>query len=123
MNLKRSFFYMIVVMVSINAFSTMMYYVGIGPSGIGPAWNQTDMEQNLDANATLTDYSWETAVYSDFIYGTLTFLGVVWGLVVGFPNLLSSSGVPSFITDPLYVVWLLVGFIAVIVGLIGGQDT
>jgi len=115
--------YILVVMVSVNAFSTMMYYVGIGPVGIQPAWNQTDMETNLDANATLADYSWETAVYSDFIYGTLTFLGVIWGLVVGFPNLLSSAGVPSFITDPLYAVWLLVTFIAVIVGLIGGQDT
>ena len=115
--------YILVVMVSVNAFSTMMYYVGIGPVGIMPAWNQTDMETNLDANATLADYSWETAVYSDFIYGTLTFLGVIWGLVVGFPNLLSSAGVPAFITDPLYAVWLLVTFIAVIVGLIGGQDT
>jgi len=114
--------YILIVMVSVNAFSTMMYYVGIGPVGIQPAWNQTDMETNLDANATLADYSWETAVYSDYIYSALTLLGVLWGLVIGFPNLLSSAGVPSFITDPLYVVWLLVTFIAFIGGRIGGQE-
>ncbi len=79
------------------------------------------MEENLDANATLTSYSWDIA-YSDFVTGTLKFIGVVWGLVVGFPTLLTSSGVPSFIADPLYVIWLFIWFGTVLMYWIGGRD-
>lgn len=123
MNLKRSTFYILVVMLGTNAFSMMLNQAGIGPIGIQPAFNLTAMEANLDANATLADYSWTTVFYSDFIFGVLTFVGVVWGLVAGFPQLLIAAGVPSFITDPLYVVWLLITFITMILGVVGGQDT
>ena len=109
-------------MMSVNAFCMMLYDAGIGPVGIQPAWNQTAIETNLDANQTLADYSWETAVYSDYIYSALTLLGVLWGLVTGFPSLLTAAGVPSFIALRLYGVWLLITFIAFIGGRIGGQD-
>ena len=126
MNLKRSMTYILVVMMSVNAFSMMLYSIPEfqnTPVGLQPAWNQTQIEQNLDANASLADYAWSTTVFNDFVWSTLTFLGVLWGLVTGFPNLLVAAGVPTFITDPLYGVWLLVTFIAVTVGFIGGQDT
>ena len=112
-----------VVMLSVNAFSMMMMEAGIGPMGLQPAFNITAMEQNLDANATLADYSWTTVFYSDFIFSVLTWIGVVWGLVTGFPTLLSAAGVPSFITRPLYVVWLFITFVAIIVARIGGGET
>lgn len=123
MNLKRSAFYILVVMLGINAFSMMLSEAGIGETGVQPAFNVTAMEQNLDVNATLADYSWTTVFYSDFIYGVLTFIGVAWGLIAGFPQLLTSAGVPSFITDPLYIVWLFISFTTFILGVIGGQDT
>ena len=123
MNLKRSSFYILVVMLGVNAFSMMMTEAGIGVVGIQPAFNATAMEQNLDANATLSHYSWTTIAYSDFIFGVLTFVGVAWGLVAGFPSLLTSAGVPSFITTPLYIVWLFITFVTFILGVVGGQDT
>ena len=122
MNLKRSSFYILVVMLGVNAFSMMMQEAGIGPVGLQPAFNLTSMEQNLDANATLADYSWTTVFYADFIFGVLTWIGVVWGLVAGFPQLMIAAGVPSFITDPLYIVWLFITFTSIILGVIGGQD-
>lgn len=115
--------YLLVVMMSVNAWSMMLYSVGIGPVGLQPGFNITAMEQNLDANQSLADYAWASTVFNDFVFSTLTFLGVIYGLVLGFPTLLSSAGVPSFITNPLYIVWLLVTFIAIIVGYVGGQDT
>ena len=123
MNLKRSSFYLLVVMLGVNAWSMMLNSAGIGPIGIQPAFNLTAMEANLDANATLADYSWTTVFYSDFIFGVLTWIGIAWGLVAGFPNLLSAAGVPTFITDPLYIVWLFILFTTTILGVIGGQDT
>jgi len=123
MNLQRSMYYILVVMMSVNAFSMMLNEAGIGPTGITPAFNLTAMEQNLDANATMESYSWTTLFYTDYIYSVLTYLGVIWGLVTGFPNLLISAGVPSFITRPLYVVWLLITFIAIIVARVGGGET
>ena len=122
MNLQRSMLYVLTVMVSINAFSMMLNEAGIGPIGITPAFNITAMEKNIDANATLLDYSWTTTSYSDFIYSVLTWTGVIWGLVTGFPNLLIAAGVPSFITRPLYIVWLFITFSAIILGRIGGGD-
>ena len=112
-----------VVMLSVNAFSMMMLEAGLGTVGVQPAFNLTAMEQNLDANATLADYSWTTLNYSDFVFSVLTIIGVLWGLVTGFPQLLISAGVPSFITDPLYIVWLFITFIAIIGGRIGGGST
>lgn len=123
MNLKRSSFYILVVMLGVNAFSMMMTEAGLGTVGVQPAFNVTAMEQNLDANATLSDYSWTTVFYSDFIFGVLTFLGIAWGLVAGFPTLLSSAGVPTFITTPFYIVWLFITFTTFILGVVGGQDT
>jgi len=43
-------------------------------------------------------------------------------LVAGFPNLMTAAGVPAFITDPLYIVWLFITFTSIILGVIGGQD-
>ncbi len=123
MNLKRSSFYLLVVMLGVNAWSMMLNSAGIGPIGLQPAFNLTAMEANLDANATLADYSWTTVFYSDFIFGVLTWIGIAWGLVAGFPNLLTAAGVPSFITDPLYIVWLFILFTTTILGVIGGQET
>ena len=122
MNLQRSMLYVLTVMISINAFSMMLNSAGIGTVGIDPAFNVNAMEENLDANATLADYSWTTTSYSDFIYSVLTWTGVIWGLVTGFPNLLVAAGVPSFITTPLYIVWLFITFSAIILGRIGGGD-
>ena len=122
MNLQRSMLYVLTVMISINAFSMMLNSAGIGPVGITPAFNTTAMAENIDANATLLDYSWTTTSYSDFIYSVLTWTGVIWGLVTGFPNLLVAAGVPSFITTPLYIVWLFITFSAIILGRIGGGD-
>jgi len=116
-------YYILVVMMGVNAFSMMLNTAGIGTTGITPGFNVTAMEQNLDANATMGDYSWTTVFYTDYIYSVLKFLGVIWGLVTGFPNLLISAGVPSFITTPLYIVWLLITFIAIIVARVGGGET
>lgn len=114
-------FYVMVVMLSINAWSMMLYEAGI-TVGLQPAFNLTAMEANLDANATLADYSWTTVFYSDNPFSILTLVGVLWGLVTGFPNLLIAAGVPSFITTPLYIVWLFITFVAIIVARMGGQD-
>ena len=123
MNLKRSTFYILVVMLGINAFSMMMTEAGIGVVGIQPAFNVTAMEENLDTQAHLSDYAWTTVFYADFIKGVITFIDVCWGLVAGFPSLLSSAGVPTFITTPLYIVWLFITFVTFILGVVGGQDT
>jgi len=121
MDMRKSAIYLLVGMLCINGWSMMLYEVGISGEVAEPSWNQTAMEENLDANATLTYYSWDIA-YSDFVTGTLKFIGVVWGLVVGFPQLLSSSGVPGFIVDPLYIIWMFLWFGTVLMYWIGGRE-
>ena len=121
MDLRKSAMYALVTMLCVNAWCTMLFEVGISGDVATPTWNQTAMEENLDANATLTNYSWDIA-YSDFVTGTIRFIGIVWGLVTGFPNLLISAGIPSFITDPLYIIWLFMFFGTVLMYYIGGRD-
>ena len=121
MELRRSAIYLLVVMLGVNAWCTMLYYVDIGPMKPEPSYDQDTMEQNLDLNATMQEYSWDVA-YSDFVFGLLRWLGVVWGLIAGFPILLSSSGVPSFIVNPLYVIWAFMWFTAGLLYYIGGRE-
>lgn len=121
MDLRRSAMYILVTMLCVNAWCMMLYEVGIGSTKVEPGWEQDLMEANLDLNSTLREYTWDVA-FSDFVFGVLRWTGVAWNLIVGFPNLLRSSGIPSFIVDPLYVVW---GFMWFTVGLlyyIGGRE-
>lgn len=121
MELRKSAMYMLVGMLCVNAWSMMLYSVGIGPMKPEPGYDQDTMEANLDLNATLTQYSWDVA-YSDFVFGLLRWMGVVWGLIAGFPTLMSSSGVPSFIVDPLYVIWTFMWFTVGLLYYVGGRE-
>lgn len=121
MDLRKSAMYLLIVMLSVNAWCLMLYEVDIGPVKVEPGWEQDSMEENLDLNATLQEYTWDVA-YSDFVFGLLRWLGVVWGLIAGFPNLLSSAGVPSFIVDPLYVIWSFIWFTVGLLYYIGGRE-
>lgn len=122
MDLRRSAMYLLVVMLCVNAWCIMLYEVSIGPVKVEPGWEQDSMEENLDFNATLQEYTWNVA-YSDFVFGVLRWLGVVWGLIAGFPILLSSAGVPSFIVGPLYVIWSFIWFTVGLLYYIGGRET
>ncbi len=121
MDLRKSSTYLLVLLVCINAWCTILNEVGITGEITTPTWNQTAWEDNLDANATLTEYSWDVA-YSDFVTGTLRVLGVVWGLVLGAPMLFTSLGVPSFIVTTIYGAWILMWFMVVLMYWIGGRD-
>ena len=114
--------YILIVMLCVNAWSMMLYSVAIGPVKPEPSMNQTEWESNTDLNSTLSSYSWGEVAYSDFVFGLLTWLGVVWGLIAGFPTLMSSAGVPDFIVDPLYLVWGFMWFTAGLLYYIGGRD-
>ncbi len=121
MDLRKSAMYLLVTMLCVNAFSVMLYEVGISGEKIEPGWEQDEMETNLDFNQTVADYQWEIA-YSDFVFGVLRWLGIAWGLVTGFPTLLKSGGVPGFIVDPLNVIWLFMWLTVGLLYYVGGRE-
>jgi len=122
MTLKSNAFYLLFYMVCINGMSMIFYDAGIQPMTITPSWNQTGLDEALDANATLSSYSWDVA-YNDFVFGTLSFLGKIGSLIYdGFPVMLQKANVPAFIYEPLNTIWRFLWFITIILGLIGGQN-
>jgi len=113
---------MLIVIVSCNAFATILYGAGIQGPTVQPSMNSTQFITAVDVNQTLTQYDYSTP-YSDFPFAVITFVNTIWNLIFwGFPNLLFGLGAPAFITYPLVGVYTLIWFIVIIVNWIGGRE-
>ena len=121
MKVSDAAMYILVFMVATNAWCTMLYSAGISGEIPQPSWNQTELEDVLDVNGTIGSWNWEVEFY-DLAFGIIGYINVILGIVNGFPTLLSQSGVPDFIKDPLSIVWYLIFFTTVMVSWIAGRD-
>lgn len=113
--------YLLICMVSINAFSYMMYSAGIEGSSPQPGYNASQIEDATDAENIVGAWDWDIEFY-DLVFAVKWFVGAFWGLIAGFPTLCLSFGVPAFIYGPLFMVWGIMWSIVIILGYIGGRD-
>ena len=120
MSLRESAMMLLMATLCINAFSTMLYAAGIDPEGVTEA-DLTDFDDEMDLNTTLSGWTWDVA-YSDIGFGVLTFTGIVWDLILGVPNIASKLGVPGFVTNALYGIWMFDWFAIGLLYWVGGRE-
>lgn len=121
MNLRGSAMYLFICMVCINAFSYMLYSVDIRGVKPEPGWNETEIQNSMDMDTVIGSWDWNIEFY-DLVFAVKWFIGAMWGMIMGFPQLCTEFQVPSFITTPMYFIWSILWGVVVMMAWVGGRD-
>ena len=104
MELGRAAIYGLFVMMCMNAVSIMLGQIGITGVPVS-AWNQTNVEQSLNASEIVDTWTWQNPSCYDIAKGLTFFWYRTVPIIESFPNLLQSYGCPSFIYNPIHNIW------------------
>jgi hypothetical protein len=119
MELGRACIYILIVMMSINAVSSMMGYVGIEGVPLS-AYNQTQFREAMNSTETVENWSWQTEFW-DVAYGLTTWWYKTLPLIEAFPAMLAAHGCPSFIYNPLHDIWRFIWMATITLVIISGR--
>lgn len=122
MDVRKSSMYILITMLCVNAWSMMLSEVGIQVGLPSDLIDPEEFLDNTDVEGVADTWQWDVE-FSDIAFGTIRFLTTAVGLINGFPRLLSQAEVPSFIVNPLSIVWYFMFFTTVVLYYIGGRDT
>ena len=105
-------YYILFVMLGVNVMTLMLQGVGIQPIEVSP-YNITEASKDFNATNIVEAWQWEEKSFYDVGSGLKFTWNIISTLVIGFPLMLSSMGIPSFIVYPLSAIWgfIWVGFV------------
>lgn len=87
--------------------SVLIVEATMGPLSIPTTLDTGQAIESMNATEVVDSWSWteDQGLYGDVQFGLLTFWNTAKTIVMGFPTLLSTAGVPSILSSSLTVIW------------------
>jgi hypothetical protein len=120
MDFLKAAVYILTLQIAVNG--VLMMCDEVGMVVITPM-NYTQVENALDVDSIVNDFAGEDTQFYDLVRGLTNFYTAASKLVFALPMTLEAGGVPAFIYQPLYLIYLFIFFTAITLGVIAGRQT